>query len=100
MDKGKVPAVKLIQVNAWQSQLLPFLLPFIKKEDPDILCMQEVLHSRVVGGAVPLFRQYNMAQALNQVFSYHYFSPMFSFKSFGTKIDLGNSIFSKLPITN
>jgi exonuclease III len=39
--------MKLVQVNVWMGRLTPTLIKFIKDEQPDIICMQEVFVSPV-----------------------------------------------------
>lgn len=89
--------MKVVQVNGWTGRLLYPLLHFIQQEDPDIVCMQEVLSS---GASNPLFDLFSMHQLFEQEFAYSFFSPTFSFDAFGAEIELGNAIFSKHPITN
>jgi endonuclease/exonuclease/phosphatase family metal-dependent hydrolase len=99
MAQERVYFLKIIQVNGWLGYLIHPLLQFIESEQPDIICMQEVLSSDF---NIPLFNNFQLLQhtAKAGMFNDYFFSPTHTFESMKTKIDLGNAIFSKYPITN
>jgi endonuclease/exonuclease/phosphatase family metal-dependent hydrolase len=89
--------MKIIQVNAWMGRLLPSLIRFIIEQEPDIVCAQEIFSSTT---ANPLTET---NQTLEQIekscnFKHTFFSPTFTFESFGAKVSHGNAIFSKHPL--
>jgi len=95
MGERKLQKMKIIQINGWQGKLLPFLLPFMQKGNPDILCMQEVTFSNVKAAKLPILGLLDYGETVGKHFSDYYFSPLFSFQALGAKVDYGNAVFSK-----
>ena len=79
-------SIKLISVNVERSKHLDRVLPFIERERPDVLCVQEMCE-----GDIPLF-----VEAVGSVA--HTFSPMVrQLKDPGGPV-VGVAIFSRLPV--
>lgn len=91
--------MKVVQVNAWKGYLIQPLMEFIRQEQPDILCSQEVSSSSRPN---PLFHIFQNLEYIKEAgdFEYTFFSPTSSFDAFGAKVDTGNAIFSKIPFVN
>lgn len=89
--------MKVIQVNAWLGHLMHPLFDFLEKEDPDVVCLQEILSNEQQN---PLFESFSIQQRLSEKFAYHYFSPTYTFPAFGEKVGMGNLILSKYPLTD
>lgn len=89
--------MKVLQINAWLGHLLHPLIALIENERPDIVCMQEVLHSHEHH---PLFDSFNTYSSIKDLFDYGFFSPTFSFESLGTTVELGNAIFSNQKMSD
>lgn len=92
-----VAEMKLIQLNMWMGHLMHPALAFIDEQAPDILCAQEILQSDT---AHPLFDYFQLHERLCERFAYQYFSPTLSFWSSGVTVQLGNAMYSRLPLTN
>jgi endonuclease/exonuclease/phosphatase family metal-dependent hydrolase len=91
--------IKYISLNIWAGELLESALKFLKKENPDILSLQEVYHNPEVSNNEILNLYLEVVKVLG--FEYHVFAPAYDHIS--TK-DLrgvqGNAVFSKFPIVN
>jgi endonuclease/exonuclease/phosphatase family metal-dependent hydrolase len=84
--------MKLIQLNIWYGKLVGNVLRFLQREQPDILCLQEMCSSP--DGRTMMF---DTMQELQKEFSYPhvYFSPVFSFQCMGLGVRYGNAILSR-----
>lgn len=91
----KIYDMKIIQLNIWLGHLLNPALAFIDREDPDILCAQEVYSSEAGLG---LFDAYQTHQRLSELFPYQFFASTFSHQVLGETVEYGNAIYSKFPI--
>ncbi|RTK95100.1 hypothetical protein EKI60_01445 [Candidatus Saccharibacteria bacterium] len=89
--------VKVIQVNAWLGHLMYPLFELLEQEDPDVVCLQEILSNEKRN---PLFESFSIQQRLSEKFAYHYFSPTYKFPAFGEQVGMGNLILSKHPLSN
>ena len=87
--------MKLIQLNVWGGRIEYTLNEFLRREQPDILCLQEAIDLERGRGA--LFSSVSEMAALIGA-EYHYMSPTFSFNYMHRKAHFGNCIISKLPI--
>jgi endonuclease/exonuclease/phosphatase family metal-dependent hydrolase len=90
--------MKLIQLNVWQGRLIKDVVAFIKEEQPDILCAQEVLDCK---GTIPVPNE--MFESLARIkeagdFPYVFFAPTFSAEAAGTIYSYGNAILSRHPL--
>lgn len=90
--------VKVINLNLWfGGKLFDSALGFVKKENPDILLLQEVYDGKNNSFSKNLRTFEIFKKELN--LDYYFFSPSFLEKlKDGTKIERGNAIFSKFPI--
>jgi len=87
--------MKVIQLNIWLGHLLNPALAFIDRENPDILCAQEVYSSEISSG---LFDTYQTHERLSERFPYQFFASTFSQQVLGENVEYGNAIYSKYPI--
>ncbi len=89
--------MKLIQLNIWQGRLIGNVLRFFEQNGhPDILCLQEACHS--ADGKSYFFDNIADIQKLCG-YPYVFFSPTISWKLNQLKIDFGNAILSRYPLT-
>lgn len=88
---------KFVTLNLWRGGVLfNQIIKFIKKENPDILALQEVYD----GKDKKLDKQYQTIEIFKKQLSYKYFffSPAFlDHRKIGT-LEQGNAIFSRYPI--
>lgn len=89
--------MKLVQLNIWMGYLLHSALDFIEREDPDIVCVQEVMGTDT---GTPLFDIYQTHEQLAALFPFNFFAPTYTFEAFGEEIRYGNATYSKLPLDN
>ncbi len=91
--------MKLITINTWQGRLQRNLETFIKEEQPDILCMQEVCS---IEGLVAPWIQGATLQTIQKAsgLPHQYFSPTNSYDLMGQEVGFGNGILSRQPLTN
>lgn len=90
--------MKLLQLNIWLGRLLNQTEALIQKEQPDILCLQEVLDSdKTVYLPDQLFDSLRRIQKISKL-PYLFFSPTNAFQIAGTQANFGNVILSKYPI--
>lgn len=90
--------MKVITLNLWMGRLARSILRYVVREQPDILCMQEVF-----GGdtAVPIpDRMFDILQRIQQEGNYPYvfFSPRYSVDVAGREVPYGTAILSKFPL--
>lgn len=89
--------MKLLQLNVWGGRLEKQLIQLIKKENPDILCLQGAIDIR--GGKSAMFASTEeMQEAIGA--KHIFFSPVFTFKYMKRQADFGNCIISKHPIVS
>lgn len=89
--------IKFATLNIWEGGMLfDKILDFIKKEDPDIIVMQEVRN----GKDLRLEKQCRTMDVFKKELRYQYsvFAPAFLNTLSVGKIDEGNAIFSRFPI--
>lgn len=88
--------MKILNLNLYEGGLFfDQVLNFIKTENPDIFCLQEVYNGQ--DSELPI--HFRSIEVLTQAFPsyYFYFSPeLLSVTPLG-KIDVGNAIFSRFP---
>src|SRR6185295_9824987 len=89
--------LKLIQLNIWQGRILIAVSRFLKEQDADIVCMQEVFSSDVY---IPTLEALNSLENLqkNLGYEYLYYEPALSFETAGVAVRTGNAILSKYPL--
>lgn len=92
--------MKLIQLNIWQGRTIRRALPFLEKQNADILCLQEVYSAKnPVPGHWDAFSSLELIKD-SCSYEYVYFSPLYSFFVAGEKVTFGNAILSKTPFNN
>src|SRR6185295_10315208 len=91
--------LKLIQLNIWQGKILIAVSRFLKEQDADIVCLQEVFSS---DGQIPPLDMLSSLEILQKRLSYPYvyYEPAFSFTVSGLKVRMGNAILSKFPLSH
>ncbi len=91
--------IKFITINIWQGgNLLGNLIEFLKKENPDIIAMQEAYNGKE-SNLDPKFRSVDVLKAQLPL-PYSSFAPqIIDVRSFG-KIEQGNAVLSKFPIAS
>jgi endonuclease/exonuclease/phosphatase family metal-dependent hydrolase len=87
--------MKLLQLNLWGGRLENPILNFIKRVNPDILCLQEAID--IKGGNSFIFASTEEIQAAVGA-DYIFMSPIFNFKYMNRRANFGNCIISKYPI--
>jgi len=91
--------MKLLQLNVWQGRTIRRALPFLTKQNPDILCIQEVYSSKTEPHSWDAFHSLELIQ--NELGIPHvFFSPLYSFYVAGEKVTFGNAILSRFPFKN
>lgn len=88
--------MKVIQLNIWHGKLGDLVIEFLKKERPDLVCMQEV-------NAVRDDATYGVFTPLQKIqeeagFEHSFFSPVFSYHFQNRTAQFGNAILSRLPL--
>jgi endonuclease/exonuclease/phosphatase family metal-dependent hydrolase len=90
--------MKILQLNIWLGRLLNQVEALIEKEQPDILCLQEVLDAE---GTIYLPDQvFDSLKRIKKTsgLSYDFFSPTNSFQVAGVQGHFGNAILSRYPL--
>ncbi|GAC1501269.1 MAG: hypothetical protein NVS1B10_05390 [Candidatus Saccharimonadales bacterium] len=95
---NRVVQIKIIQLNVWSGGLLfSQIVDFLKRQDSDIVCLQEVYSSNNVN--LPnRFRTYQALQSLG--YRYSNFAEAYKAKTSYGAIAQGNAIFSKHNISS
>ncbi len=89
--------MKIIQLNLWLGHILDAALAYIDRENPDVLCAQEVNSAEHGYG---LFASYQTHQRMSELFPYQFFAPTYSYQALGETVQYGNAIYSQLPLEN
>lgn len=87
--------MKLLQLNTWSLHLAPAIVQLLDREDPDILCLQEVVSTESGRKMLGSIQEVLAAHE----FEYYYFSPLVRFTYMHHAAERGNMILSKYPIT-
>ena len=86
--------MKVIQLNTWSCHLAPAIAQLFEREQPDIVCLQEVLSAesthKLLGSIQEILQVYP--------FTYSYYSPLVQFRFMASTAQRGNMILSKFPI--
>lgn len=92
--------VKVISLNMWLGgKLFENIQSFVTRENADILCLQEVHHAESLPPQKPWHVVSELAKTLG--YPYYAFAPAVGVLcDDGSRIQFGNAILSKLPITN
>jgi endonuclease/exonuclease/phosphatase family metal-dependent hydrolase len=88
--------MKIIQLNIWGGKLGQQIIDFLRSENPDFVCMQEVNDLKGRAG-------YKFFATLNEIkeeahFSDAFMSPTYSYRYMERELKYGNAILSKFPI--
>jgi endonuclease/exonuclease/phosphatase family metal-dependent hydrolase len=92
-----ISGVKIIQANAWMGNLMSSLLTFLKQEQPDIICCQEIFSTPQ---SLLFFANHQIHGRLSELFAYQFFAPSLSFDVAGSEVQLGNAVYSRWPLEN
>jgi endonuclease/exonuclease/phosphatase family metal-dependent hydrolase len=88
--------MKLIQINVWCGRVRNSTIEFIKEQDADVVCTQEIINTnKELPG---LFDSYNIHNDISAMYPFCYFSPTFDYMHYGVKTMFGNAVYSKHPI--
>lgn len=90
--------MKLIQLNMWQGRILWQVTPFLKEEQPDILCLQETYSCKEPIPYGDLFSSVEAIQKVLPDMKYWFFAPTYSYLVNGRRVMAGNAIGSCYPI--
>ena len=88
--------IKFLTLNIWRGKLIKNVLAFLRKEDADIVVLQEVFN----GLNQKLNPQYRAFSIVKRELGYPHslFAPAFLDISADSQVENGNAIFSKFPI--
>jgi len=86
--------LKLLQANIWGGRLEKQIVELLKKEQADIVCLQEAISTPGEGVLGITVEQLQKLCG----YKYAYVSPVFSFDLMGKEAGFGNTILSKLPL--
>lgn len=87
--------MKLLQLNAWGGRLEPQIRDLLASEQPDFVCLQEIIGFNKNGAG--LFLSLEMIQERYDL-PHVVFGPVFSFQYMKGTAKFGNAILSKFPI--
>lgn len=87
--------IKLLTLNIFNGEHLDSALDFLKKENPDIFCLQEVHSSENKS----LNKKYRALEIIKEEFKtyFYYYSPEFFRDIEGNKVNHGHAVFSRFP---
>lgn len=90
--------MKAIQMNLWQGRLLPAARDFLRSENPDVACLQEVYSFDPSSPSLDFFSGLEVIQA---ALPNHqcYYSPVAHFAVLDRYVSIGNAIFSRFPMS-
>ena len=89
--------MKILQLNIWGGKLDKNIANLLKREDADVVCLQEVVH--VEGGSSYFFL--DLEELLTATgYEHFYHTPSWSGKYMRREANWGNSILSKVPFKN
>jgi len=91
--------MKLVQLNIWQGRFIDQVNTFLKQEQPDIICLQEVYNSKLTNPLLPFFGSLERIQAVFPDY-YVFFSPTHQMNVLGEPVAMGNAILSRLPLSS
>lgn len=88
--------MKVIQLNTWSCHLSPAIAQLFEREQPDVVCLQEVVSAesthKLLGSIEEVLQIYP--------FAYSYYSPLAQFRLMAGTAQRGNMILSKYPIVS
>lgn len=88
--------MKLIQLNTWSCKLSTEIVKLFQEEQPDIVCMQEVVQASFGG---------KILETVDEItdfypFSDYYYTPLVEFAFMHHRASRGNMIASQYPLTS
>lgn len=92
--------MKIMQINIWAGRMARGLVRYIEKEQPDIICMQEVFGADF---SVPTpDRMFDILSRLKEAsgLEHEYFSRRYSIDVIGKTAPYGNAILSRFPFVS
>lgn len=86
--------MKLLQLNTWSCNLAPEIVKLLQREQPDVVCLQEVISAEQTG---------KILQSLEEIladapYEYVYYSPLAKFRFMHRTASRGNAILSRYPL--
>ena len=89
--------IKFLNLNIWYGKLLDDVIKFIKKENPDIISLQEVYDGKKMSP-----KWLNSYSLIKKELNYKYssFAPAFYVEEKGKRINQGQVILSRYPVIN
>lgn len=89
--------MKVMQINLWMGRMAKGLMRYIEKEQPDVICMQEV--SNADFEVMLPDRMFDILSRIKEAsgLEYEYFSPRYSIDVAGGTAPFGNAILSRFP---
>jgi endonuclease/exonuclease/phosphatase family metal-dependent hydrolase len=90
--------MKIIQANIWGGKLGQQIIDFLRAENPDFVCMQEVNDLKGRAGYKFFATLDEIKEAAN--FSEAFMSPTYSSRYMERELEYGNAILSKFPIVS
>lgn len=88
--------MKIVQLNIWGGRLLKPIIDFLEREQPDIVCMQEVIDTKEDHSFIAEMAYSKLIDTVG--FTNDYFSPTFSFQHANEQALFGNAIAANFPI--
>lgn len=86
--------MKLLQLNTWSCNLAPEIVKLLQREQPDIVCLQEVISTEQTGKVLQ-----SMEEILAEVpYEHVYYSPLAQFRFMHGTACRGNAIFARYPL--
>jgi len=90
--------MKIMQINIWMGRMAKGLMRYVEKEQPDVICMQEVFN----GDYAVAFpdRMFDILHRVKEAsgLQYDYFSARYSVDVAGGVVPYGNAILSRFPL--
>lgn len=87
--------MKILQLNIWGGRLFRQITDLIEKEQPDIICLQEVYSGE--GGDFGVLETIEEMQEVTPGYEL-FFSKLYGISLMHREVSFGNSILSKFPI--
>lgn len=86
--------MKILQLNVWSCNLTPAIVELINREQPDVICFQEVISAERTGKILQ-----SLEEMLEDISYKHvYYSPLAKFRFMHGTARRGNAILSKYPL--
>lgn len=89
--------MKIIQANIWGGKLGQQIIDFLRDEQPDFVCLQEVNNLSGRSGTKRFTTLDEIKEAVG--FNEAFMSPSYSFRYMERELDYGNAVLSTFPLT-